>query len=402
MGRKKVFYNIRRKGQHRKCMRLKRMNNNEQPKGTATHVENPENSTHNEGIQGIEISQQQSLDDCIVETRNPPVRMDDIGSNSEVNHTLPVSSTKRGLSTERVNNNKKANNNTDNPIICSVNNDAHISRDVKQCANRFYKKIKEGPIYCCVSCKRLLFRNSVLKFKADRYAKELEGTISQFLSEDSIHVSNEQFWVCHTCHNTLKRSKQPVQCQLNNLTLDTIPEELMDLRPLEQRLISQRIVFMKLVALPKGGQKSIQGPAVNVPSKLNNICTVLPRLPSTAHVVPFKLKRKLIYKGHYMHEYIRPDKIMKALRWLINSNELYKDIQICQNWEQQWSDGDHDLWQAIVTADSEPDRNHEHELPTPRDRGQSKDANSEILPMVSCSLNFQGVNNQSITVRLPV
>ena len=61
---------------------------------------------------------------------------------------------------------------------------------------------------------------------------------------------------------------------------------------------------MKMVALPSGKQRSIHGPAVNVPSKVDTICNVLPRLPLQTELVPLKLKRKLTYKGHYMYDYI--------------------------------------------------------------------------------------------------
>ena len=75
-------------------------------------------------------------------------------------------------------------------------------------------------------------------------------------------------WVCNTCHKRLKTGKVPAQSWANGLKLDVIPPDLADLRPLELRLISQRIPFMKLVGLPKGRQKAIHGSAVNIPFKL--------------------------------------------------------------------------------------------------------------------------------------
>ena len=98
----------------------------------------------------------------------------------------------------------------------------------------------------------------------------------------------------------------PVQAKANNLQLDPIPNELSTLNALEQRLISLRVPFMKLVALPSGKQRSIQGPAVNVPLKLYSLCTMLPRLPTETELIAFKLKRKLNYKGHYMYDYVSP------------------------------------------------------------------------------------------------
>ena len=37
------------------------------------------------------------------------------------------------------------------------------------------------------------------------------------------------------------------------------------------------------------------GPAVNV---VDTICEMLPRLPSQTEMVPLKLKRKVVYRGH--------------------------------------------------------------------------------------------------------
>jgi len=61
---------------------------------------------------------------------------------------------------------------------------------------------------------------------------------------------------------------------------------------------------------------------VNVPSKVDTICDVLPRLPSQSELVPLKLKCKVAYKGHYMYDYIRPQKIFDALRYLKVNNPL--------------------------------------------------------------------------------
>ena len=93
-----------------------------------------------------------------------------------------------------------------------------------------------------------------------------------------------------------------VQAKANNLQLDEVPIQLATLNALELRLISLRVPFMKMVALPSGKQRSILGPAVNVPSKLDSICTMLPRLPTQSELIALKLKRKLKYKGHYMYD----------------------------------------------------------------------------------------------------
>lgn len=181
-------------------------------------------------------------------------------------------------------------------------------------------------------------------------------------ASSNVKTHDKKSWVCKTCNGALKQGRVHTQSWANGLELDVIPPVLAELRPLELRLISQRIPFMKLVGLPKGGQKKIHGSAVNVPSKLQPVISLLPRLPNTAEVVPLKLKRKLSYKGHYMHEYIRPKKVMDALQWLQQNNPLYKDITICSDWERQWEDDDPELWEAIAKAcHEEMEVTHDHD-----------------------------------------
>ena len=55
---------------------------------------------------------------------------------------------------------------------------------------------------------------------------------------------------------------------------------VLDLIPLEERLISPRIPFMQIRELPRGGQLSIHGNVVNVPSDVNSTVHTLPRLVS--------------------------------------------------------------------------------------------------------------------------
>ena len=139
----------------------------------------------------------------------------------------------------------------------------------------------------------------------------------------------------------------PPQAKANNLVLENVPPEFKDLNPMEIRLISLRIPFMKMVALPCGKQKGIHGPAVNIPADLHPVCDLLPRLPSQAQVVPMKLKRKLSYKGHYMYQYVQPAKVLLALEWLKKNNPLYKDVAIDQEWVNNADRDDSELWEAL-------------------------------------------------------
>ena len=105
---------------------------------------------------------------------------------------------------------------------------------------------------------------------------------------------------------------------------------------------------MKMVALPSGKQRCIHGPAVNVPSKLDSVCTMLPRLPSQTELLPLKFKRKLSYKGHYMYDFVTPEKLTNALRWLKINNPLYADIEVNDDWLEQALASDEDLFSGLI------------------------------------------------------
>ena len=144
---------------------------------------------------------------------------------------------------------------------------------ILQASQAFIAATKEGPDYMCVCCNRLMYRKTVIEFKVTKYSKAPD--------DFTVPHSGTKQWICKTCDNALKRGKLPAQAKANNLDLEEdIPSELSDLNSLEVRFISLSIPFMKMVALPCGKQRAIHGPAVNVPTDLTPVCTLLPRLPS--------------------------------------------------------------------------------------------------------------------------
>ena len=222
------------------------------------------------------------------------------------------------------------------------------STSIESAALNFKIKIKKGPIYPCAVCHRLMYRTSVLHCNQNCYTKLPEEIKCTIFHIEHLSKVDNNYWICKTCHTSLKRGYMPAQACANALFLDEIPEVLKDLKPLELRLICQRIPFMKMVGLPKGQQKAIHGPAVNIPAKLDHVCSLLPRLPDSAQILPMKLKRKLVYKGHYLYDYIRPQKVMSALLWLKDNNLHYLDINCCEDWDQKWKELDADLWEALT------------------------------------------------------
>ena len=105
-----------------------------------------------------------------------------------------------------------------------------------------------------------------------------------------------------------------MQAKANNLQLDEIPHELSTLNSLELRLISLRVPFMKMVALPSGKQRIIQGLAMNVPS---NLCTIL---PTETKLIALKLE------------------------WLKANNSLYANVNVNRQWMDECEANDNDIF----------------------------------------------------------
>ena len=158
--------------------------------------------------------------------------------------------------------------------------------------NNFKSEVKKQPVYICTLCHRLLWRKGVQKFPIEKYNK-VRPAIIQLVLDDKYRLSSivGSKYICHSCHRTLKLGRKA-----NRMELEEIPDELKNLNNLELHIICKRILFMKLVKLPRGKQKGIRGAAVNVPADLGPACTLLPRLPADAYIVSLKLKRKLEYK----------------------------------------------------------------------------------------------------------
>lgn len=77
---------------------------------------------------------------------------------------------------------------------------------------------------------------------------------------------------------------------------------------------------MKVMALPKGGQKNIHGPVVCVPSDLKKT-TMLPVKADENCLLRVKLKRKLNYKGYYEYQFTNPVYLIRALEYLKQNNK---------------------------------------------------------------------------------
>ena len=82
-----------------------------------------------------------------------------------------------------------------------------------------------------------------------------------------------------------------------------------------------------------------------------------------------------------MYEFVRPKHIMDALIWLKQHNPLYKDIEICDDWEKQWREGDGDLWEAITKLCDDDMETEE----------VTEDAVTDLPPPIPIGHDYQGI-----------
>ena len=194
--------------------------------------------------------------------------------------------------------------------------------DLDHCIKTFQSKIREGPYYVCTVCNRLLYRKTVIILRQNNYSIQHLFTGKKSFDEK---------YICKTCHSKLLKQQIPCQAVHNNLQVDEIPPELSVLEKLEQILIAQRIVFQKIVVMPKGQQRKIKGAICNVPVECDQTCNTLPRPPERSGIIMLKLKRKLKFRGHVYLQAVRPQMILCALNWLKMNNPLYTDIVVDMN-----------------------------------------------------------------------
>ncbi|XP_006820870.1 uncharacterized protein LOC100373785 [Saccoglossus kowalevskii] len=162
----------------------------------------------------------------------------------------------------------------------------------------------------------------------------------------------------------------PAEAVANNLHLNPIPEELCCLNSLEQHLICLHIPFMKMLALPKGGQNGVHGPVVCVPSSIDKAISVLPRCEVDDQMIRVKLKRKLSYKGHYQYQFVNDSHIKTALEYLHVNNKWYNNVRFNETWTnplarideevEEVCDADDSL-SPLANSNSESHDNEDHE-----------------------------------------
>ena len=93
----------------------------------------------------------------------------------------------------------------------------------------------------------------------------------------------------------------------------------------------------------------IHGGVVNVPADVGFTVHTLPRSLNDSETIPIKLKRRLSYKHHYQFQHIRPRRVLEAIRYLVQTSELFKKgIKVQESWINGICSENTDEWHEFL------------------------------------------------------
>ena len=168
---------------------------------------------------------------------------------------------------------------------------------------------------------------------------------------------------CQLCFSKKRYEHKDWQKQLplwidknSNLHFE-LPTELIGLREGEKLLIQQISPYVPLQHLSKGAY-GCKGHVCSFPQDVQEVCTVLPRLPSNVNVIRVIKQYKMEEGEIGTHTFvIRKHKVLAALHWLKAHNYLYHDIQIDES-HLDWMEGNEEKELPLTHSIEVSDNSH--------------------------------------------
>ena len=163
-------------------------------------------------------------------------------------------------------------------------------------------------------------------------------------------------YICKTCLDSyLSKKRIPSYCVMNNLRLHDTDEDLEEqdlvLTELEGTLCAKRILFEKILVLPRSRWTGLTDQIVNVPisdDSLNEMMTQLPRVPNQAGMIVAVLKRRLNFNSVHKKELIKPDRMCRLLVKLIKAgNPYYTKVDTPEAYQERCAVTDDTGYQLI-------------------------------------------------------
>ena len=160
-----------------------------------------------------------------------------------------------------------------------------------------------------------------MEFHFNKYNLDLTGIIQKVTKKDITYI-------CNTCQSYLKKSHIPAQAVCNKLQIFEDPAEIKNLNRLERILIARRILFKKVIIMPKGQFPKLKGAICNIPIDTSHITNVLSHGADSSGLIMINLKLKLSFRGHICFSPFSPGSVYLALSYLKVKNPYCKDITI--------------------------------------------------------------------------
>lgn len=186
---------------------------------------------------------------------------------------------------------------------------------------QFIKDRALTPKYVCVCCEGLFFRKSVSKANL---------ALQTRLRPARTNIKTD--WICSTCrlHAEKNKTNLPRMAVDNGFQFPEIPDFMLDLTPLEERMLAPILMFMQIRPLMPNSlnpQLGLKGSVVNIPVEVPEMINSLPRTFDNMDTVQVKLKRHINHRSDYMFETVRPWKLRQVMEYL-DEKELYKKLGI--------------------------------------------------------------------------
>nr|XP_029725295.1 uncharacterized protein LOC115265171 [Aedes albopictus] len=205
----------------------------------------------------------------------------------------------------------------------------------------FLESRKEVPSFFCSCCERMFFGKGVKKITREKVislmAKHMEAEKARITLWVDSHILNNyeeqsQNYLCHTCHKYVSAGKIPKLSSSNGLKLAAVPECLEELNPIEERIVSPFVPFIKIIMLnhrASNPQVGAQGSVIYVPTDVNEMEQSLPRNINNINMIaiPVEFKRHMGHATSYLKGLVRKEKVEAAGKYL-QDTELYKKYGI--------------------------------------------------------------------------
>ena len=204
----------------------------------------------------------------------------------------------------------------------------------------FYKRCEDLPEIICQSCDMLVLKTEISHPKDNwKSVMDKENTVYDNFKEmlGIQSFKKEKIPLCNYCKINYNKNLIPPRSKLNNMDPGDVPNEIAVLTPLELMFISTVKVFQTVVKLGAVGKhvphntrlSALKGNAIHIPLPLEQTIkqleeeTDFTKIPAN-YIITHHIKNDELL----LRSLINLENVHKALLWLKENNNFYKDINI--------------------------------------------------------------------------